>query len=63
LKASKGKMDNYPTCTEIPYKKGSEKHPEESHTINAPENNLPHLKWKDWSQGKKTGGAGHIFHE
>jgi hypothetical protein len=29
------------------YKKGYEIHPNESHTINAPENNIPHVKWKD----------------
>lgn len=21
------------------------------------------IKWKDWSSGKKSGGAGHIFYE
>ncbi|MGL4231079.1 MAG: RHS repeat-associated core domain-containing protein, partial [Casimicrobium sp.] len=52
-------MDTYCTC---PYKKGYERHPNESHTQNAPQNDLPHLKWKDWECGKKAGGAGHIFH-
>lgn len=28
-------------------------HPNESHTINAPQNNLPHIKWSDYSAGKK----------
>ena len=63
LKDARGKVDNYPTYSEIPYKKGYEHHPNESHTINAPENNIPHIKWKDWSLGKKIGGAGHIFYE
>jgi RHS repeat-associated protein len=49
------------TYTNEPYKKGYEVHPNESHTINAPENNLPHIKWKDWEGGKSQGGAGHIF--
>lgn len=63
LKDARGKVDNHPTYSEVPYKKGYEHHPNESHTINAPENNIPHIKWKDWSSGKKSGGAGHIFYE
>ncbi|RZJ61347.1 MAG: type IV secretion protein Rhs, partial [Flavobacterium sp.] len=62
LKDAKGDMVNYATYTDQPYKKGFEHHPNESHT-NAPENNLPHLKWKDWIAGRKSGGAGHIFHD
>ncbi|WP_172332905.1 RHS repeat domain-containing protein, partial [Snodgrassella alvi] len=63
LKDARGKIEIQPTYSEIPYKKGYEHHPNESHTINAPENNIPHIKWKDWSLGKKSGGAGHIFYE
>lgn len=44
-----------------PYKAGYEVHPSEETSQNAPQNNLPHIKWKDWSGGKSTGGAGHIF--
>ena len=62
LKQAKGKIDNYPTYSNESYKKGFEHHPNESHT-NAPDNNLPHIKWKDWSLGKKLGGMGHIFYE
>jgi len=63
LRDARGKVDHHPTYAETPYKKGYEHHPNESHTVNAPENNIPHVKWKDWSMGKKSGGAGHIFYE
>ena len=43
------------------YKKGYEVHPNESHTKNAPENDMPHIKWKDWESGKSNGGRGHVF--
>jgi hypothetical protein len=45
-----------PRYTDTPYKSGYEYHPNESHTINAPQNNLEHIKWKDWSSGKSSGG-------
>ncbi|WP_411635803.1 hypothetical protein [Gilliamella apicola] len=41
LKDARGKIEIQPTYSEIPYKKGYEHHPNESHTINAPENNIP----------------------
>ncbi|MGY5360297.1 hypothetical protein ACXFAT_21120 [Cronobacter dublinensis] len=46
-------------------KEGYEHHPNESHTVNAPENNLPHIKWSDYSSGKKAlgSGKGHIFYD
>jgi RHS repeat-associated protein len=44
-----------------PYKAGYEVHPSEANSANAPQNDLPHVKWKDWSQGKSQGGSGHIF--
>lgn len=44
-----------------PYKTGYEVHPNEETSQNAPQNNLPHIKWKDWSGGKSVGGSGHIF--
>jgi RHS repeat-associated protein len=43
------------------YRKGYEVHPSEALTKNAPENNLPHIKWSDWSTGKSGGGKGHVF--
>ncbi|EPV3655059.1 RHS repeat-associated core domain-containing protein [Citrobacter sedlakii] len=43
------------------YKKGYELHLNVSHTNNAPENNLPHVKWKDWESGRSSGGKGHVF--
>lgn len=43
------------------YKKGYELHPNESHTRNASENNLPHVKWKDWESGSSDGGKGNVF--
>jgi hypothetical protein len=63
LKDAKGNMDEYPTYTTERYKKGFEHHPNEAHTEGAPDNNLPHIKWKDWSSGKSGGGAGHIFYD
>jgi RHS repeat-associated protein len=44
-----------------PYKVGYEVHPNEETSQNAPQNNLPHIKWKDWSGGKSVGGSGHVF--
>lgn len=46
-------------------KAGYEHHPNESHTANAPENNLAHVKWSDYSAGKKAPGSGkgHIFYD
>ncbi|MCX8534326.1 RHS repeat-associated core domain-containing protein [Chryseobacterium sp. KC 927] len=55
-------LTEQPTYTEIPYKDGYEYHPNESHTENAPHNNLEHIKWKEWSSGKSSGGNGHIFY-
>ena len=43
------------------YKKGYEVPPNESHTKNAPENDMPHIKCKDWESGKSNGGRGHVF--
>ncbi|WP_211233970.1 RHS repeat-associated core domain-containing protein [Chitinilyticum litopenaei] len=63
LTESKGSIEKMDTYTETPYKRGYENHPNEQNTANAPENNLPHIKWKDWSTGKSSGGTGHIFHE
>ncbi len=39
--------------------------PNESHIINASQNNLPHIKWSDYSAGKKapSSGKGHIFYD
>jgi RHS repeat-associated protein len=63
LRQAKTGIKKMPTYCPCPYKKGYELHPNESHTQNAPQNDLPHIKWKDWECGKKSGGAGHIFYE
>ena len=60
LKEARGNMDRRKRYTTQKYKKGSEMHPSESHTVNAPHNDLPHIKWKDW-HAKDNPGAGHIF--
>jgi RHS repeat-associated protein len=61
LREGRGDVPKFDTYTGEAYKKGYEVHPNESHTINAPENDLPHVKWKDWSGGKGDGASGHIF--
>jgi hypothetical protein len=61
LKEAKGEIPQQETYTKQPYKTGYEVHPNESGSANAPHNDLPHIKWKDWSGGKRTGGNGHIF--
>ena len=62
LQEAKPNIKLMPTYCSCSYKKGYENHPNESHTANAPQNDLPHIKWKDWECGKKSGAAGHIFH-
>ena len=59
LQEARGNMNRYKRYTDAKYNKGFEMHPDESHTVNAPDNNLPHVKWKDWNS--ENGGAGHIF--
>lgn len=61
VKEARGDIPEKPTYTSEPYQKGFEVHPNESGTVNAPHNDLPHLKWKDWSGGKSAGANGHIF--
>lgn len=65
LRESKKNLPQYETYTDEKYKMGYEYHPNESHTINAPQNNLPHIKWSDYSAGKKapSSGKGHIFYD
>jgi RHS repeat-associated protein len=68
LKGAKSELSEYPEyfgSKNYSNKKGFEHHPNESHTINAPENNLPHIKWSDYSTGKKSpdSGKGHVFYE
>ena len=55
--------DPYNQNTSGQYKKGYEVHPEESSIpkTKAPDNNLPHVKWKDYEAGKSGGGQGHVF--
>ena len=63
LNEARPHLQEQPTYKDQPYKAGYEHHPNESHTKNAPHNNLPHIKWKDWSGGRKKGGSGHIFYD
>ena len=60
LKEARGNMNNYKRYTPKQYKKGYEIHPNEINTRNAAQNNLPHVKWKDWLDGGNS-GKGHIF--
>ena len=59
LREARGNMNRYKRYTDKPYNKGYEMHPDESGTRNAPQNDLPHIKWKDWHSS--DGGSGHIF--
>jgi len=59
LTEARGNMNNYKRYVSQ-YSKGYEMHPNESHTQNAPHNNLPHIKWKDWLSITSP-GKGHIF--
>ena len=61
LKEAREDMPEKGTYTSEPYQKGFEVHPNESGTVNAPQNDLPHIKWKDWSGGKLAGANGHVF--
>ena len=61
LTESRGEIPEFPTYTIDKYQKGFEVHPNESNSINAPHNDLEHIKWKDWSGGKSQGSNGHIF--
>ena len=60
LNEARGNMNNYKRYTSKQYKKGYEMHPNEINTRNASQNNLPHVKWKDWLAGGNS-GKGHIF--
>ncbi len=60
LNEARGNMNRYKRYTSKQYKKGYEIHPSEINTRNAPHNDLPHIKWKDWLGGKHS-GKGHIF--
>ncbi|WP_141201743.1 hypothetical protein [Paludifilum halophilum] len=48
-----------PTYVNPTPKSGYEVHPPEPDVGN----DLPHIKWYDWSKGKKKGADGHIFFE
>ncbi|EOD3494604.1 RHS repeat-associated core domain-containing protein, partial [Cronobacter malonaticus] len=68
MKEAKPKIPEYGQYTgskNYRNKEGYEHHPNESHTVNAPENNLPHIKWSDYTSGKKapSSGKGHIFYD
>ncbi|NPC94281.1 ribonuclease YeeF family protein [Bacillus sp. WMMC1349] len=60
LQEGRGNMNRYKQYSTKRYNKGYERHPNESHTKNAPHNNLPHIKWKDWHS--ENSGKGHIFY-
>ncbi len=60
LKAGRGNMNRYKRYTTKKYNKGHEMHPSEADSPNAPQNDLPHIKWKDW-HSPTAPGKGHIF--
>ena len=60
LYEARGNMNRYKRYTYKKYKKGYEMHPNEKNTINAPHNDLTHVKWKDWID-EVNPGKGHIF--
>ena len=60
LNEARGNMNRYKQYTSKQYKKGYEMHPNEINTRNAPHNDLPHVKWKDWLDELHS-GKGHIF--
>lgn len=60
LKEGRGNMYVRKRYTTDKYDKGYEMHPNESHTANAPHNDLFHIKWKDWLS-EDAPGVGHIF--
>ena len=62
LREARGNMDIRKRYTNAKYGKGYEFHPNEMYTDNAPHNDLPHIKWKDWTAGDNS-GSGHIFFE
>ena len=62
LQEGRGNMNRYKRYSNAfkDAKKGYSVHPNESNTLHAPHNNLPHIKWKDWLSGDSS-GTGHIF--
>jgi hypothetical protein len=48
-------LDKRPTYEANPPKAGYEVHPIDN------DYNMPHIKWRDWSNGKANGADGHIF--
>ncbi|WP_438447655.1 RHS repeat-associated core domain-containing protein [Gorillibacterium sp. sgz5001074] len=60
MQEGRGNMNRYKQYSTKKYDKGYERHPNESHTQNAPHNDLPHIKWKDWHSNNT--GKGHIFY-
>lgn len=48
-------LEKRPTYEVDPPKSGYEVHPIDN------EYNMPHIKWRDWSNGKANGADGHIF--
>lgn len=57
LAEAKPNLKEYPLYTKKQYKSGFEVHPAEPIVGN----DLPHIKWKDWSSGKSEVSDGHIF--
>jgi subtilisin family serine protease len=62
LNEAKPGLEQKPTYTDVPYKSGYEYHPVNDSEISVG-NTKPHIKWKDWSNGKANGADGHIFYD
>ena len=52
---AKPELERRPTYEADPPKAGYELHPVDN------DYNMPHIKWRDWSNGKSNGADGHIF--
>jgi RHS repeat-associated protein len=55
IKEAKPELERRPTYEADPPKLGYEVHPVDN------EYDMPHIKWRDWSNGKANGADGHIF--
>ena len=62
LKEAGRDLEVKPTYGEESYKSGYEVHPEVNQRELDAGNGPPHIKWKDWSQGKSGGAEGHIYY-
>ncbi len=57
IESARPNLSEYPAYTKSAPKSGYEFHPAEPNVGN----DMPHIKWWDWSNGKANGGEGHIF--